>query len=197
MLENKVGFQVSKSWTTLGTKGAARTLGKNVEFLATRSNQPLDARLNEVYLWHGTDPGGAEGITETDFDLGRAGKVGSMFGRGVYLAESCMKSDEYVRSAPQIQPKQFPLLLCRAVLGSVKHCDIYDPWSLWHGDQNDLEDACKQDPASGDPAKYHSIIGDREQARGPGGHQVGTFREFILYDPASVYPEWIVWYTRE
>ena len=38
--------------------------------------------------------------------------------------------------------------------------------------------------------EYHSVLGDREKCR-------GTFREYIVYDNAQVYPEWIIWYQRQ
>ena len=37
--------------------------------------------------------------------------------------------------------------------------------------------------------EYHSVLGDREKCR-------GTFREFMVYDNAQIYPEWIIWYRR-
>ena len=51
---------------------------------------PLEPTMNEFYLWHGCKPEGAEGITDANFDLKRAGSAyGSLFGPGIYLAESC------------------------------------------------------------------------------------------------------------
>ncbi|CAD7968348.1 unnamed protein product [Amoebophrya sp. A25] len=40
------------------------------------------------------------------------------------------------------------------------------------------------------PQLYHSVLGDREKCR-------RTFREFVVYDQAQVYPEWILWYERQ
>ena len=42
----------------------------------------------------------------------------------------------------------------------------------------------------GSPAEFHSVLGDREKVS-------GTFREFMVYQNEAVYPEWIIWYTRE
>eukprot|EP00928_Gymnodinium_smaydae_P041100 TRINITY_DN27828_c0_g1_i1.p1 TRINITY_DN27828_c0_g1~~TRINITY_DN27828_c0_g1_i1.p1 ORF type:complete len:532 (+),score=136.71 TRINITY_DN27828_c0_g1_i1:136-1596(+) len=139
---------------------------------------PVDHGINEFYLWHGTSPEGAAGITDTSFDLSRAGSTaGAMFGYGIYLAESCLKSDEYTKPDSR---GWFPLVLCRATLGVVKYCDAKDPFAV----SSELEAACR--PGGGS----HSVLGDREKVR-------STFREFIVYDSHQVYPEFIIWYERQ
>ncbi|CAL1174051.1 unnamed protein product [Cladocopium goreaui] len=139
---------------------------------------PVDPSMNEHYLWHGCKPEGAEGITDANFDLKRAGSAyGSLFGPGIYLAESCMKADEY--TSPDARG-YFPLLLCRATLGNINYCDHPSPVSI----SPSLVASCK---AGGG---YHSVLGDREKIN-------GTFREFIVFDNHQVYPEYIVWYQRQ
>ncbi|CAE7372799.1 unnamed protein product [Symbiodinium natans] len=138
--------------------------------------EPVDAGINEVWLWHGTGKEGAHGITETDFDMGRAGSAaGTMFGRGLYFAESCMKSDEYTKADDR---SWSPLILCRVTCGRLFHCD----WKRPSDHKEQLEEKCR----SGD---YHCVLGDREKVR-------GTYREFIVFDNDQVYPEYIVWYSR-
>merc|ERR1712210_183794 len=42
--------------------------------------------INEVYLFHGTSPSGARGVTDCGFKLSLAGTgAGSMYGNGIYL----------------------------------------------------------------------------------------------------------------
>ncbi|CAE6933372.1 tank-1 [Symbiodinium sp. CCMP2592] len=138
---------------------------------------PVDPKINEHYLWHGCKPEGAEGITDANFDLTRAGTAfGSLFGPGIYLAESCMKADEYTQADHR---GYFPLLLCRAVLGNVLYCDHPSP----------VEISASLVAACGERGGHHSILGDREKVN-------GTFREFIVFDNHQVYPEYIVWYRR-
>lgn len=138
---------------------------------------PVDYKINEHYLWHGTDATAAEGITDSCFDLKRAGtKYGALFGPGIYLAESCMKADEYVHADSR---GWFPLLLCRVALGRINLVDAKEPAKLGLK----LEASCKNG------GQYDSVIGDREKV-------VKTFREFIVFDSHQVYPEFIVWYTR-
>eukprot|EP00928_Gymnodinium_smaydae_P037957 TRINITY_DN26287_c0_g1_i1.p1 TRINITY_DN26287_c0_g1~~TRINITY_DN26287_c0_g1_i1.p1 ORF type:complete len:1787 (+),score=425.39 TRINITY_DN26287_c0_g1_i1:139-5499(+) len=139
-------------------------------------DDPVDPSINEYWLWHGTGKQGADGITDTDFDMERAGKfAGSMFGRGLYFAESCMKSDEYTRPDDR---GWNPLLLCRVVCGRMKYCDVRDPPRI----RDELEAACMG-------GGYHCVLGDREKVR-------KTFRELIVFDNDQVYPEYIVWYSR-
>jgi len=136
----------------------------------------LDEAAREVWLWHGTSAAGAEGITTDDFNLDLCGSnAGTLYGRGIYLAESCTKSDEY--AAPDRRGVRH-LLLCRASLGRVRYLDRdgFRP--------DELVQSC-----SGYWAQWDSILGDREKLR-------GTFREFVLYDTDQVYPNYIVKYQR-
>merc|ERR1712176_735793 len=138
---------------------------------------PVDNNINEYYLWHGTSPEGAQGTTDKEFDLGRVGTgKGTIFGAGLYLAESCLKADEYTKPDHR---GWYPLLLSRVVLGNVNYCDAARPWEI----KRQLENSCKRGRG------HHSILGDREKVR-------NTFREFIVFDSHQVYPEYIVWYTR-
>jgi hypothetical protein len=139
--------------------------------------EPVDSSLNECWLWHGTSEAGVNGITDADFDMSRAGTAtGTMFGRGLYFTESSLKADEYAMA----DSRGFaPLLLCRVILGRVKYCDHKSPWTI----AEDLEKSVKS-------GRFDSVLGDRQKVR-------GTFREFIVFDSAQVYPEYIVWYSRQ
>lgn len=141
-------------------------------------DMPVDDKIHEVYLWHGTNPVAAKSISTTDFDLKRVGTArGSLFGRGLYFAESCLKADEYA------QPDErgfYPVLLARVVLGRPNLCQQ----SRSAIDPNLLEHSCTKIPPD-----FDSIIGDRETT-------VGTFREFVVFDNNQVYPEFIVWYQK-
>lgn len=140
--------------------------------------EPLDLSINECWLWHGTGPEGAEGIMSSHFDLKRAGSAtGLMFGPGLYFAESCQKSDEYTRPNER---DWYPLLLSRVVCGSAWHCWRKSPFY-------EMDQFIKACTAGGG---FHSVIGDREAAK-------GTFREFIVFDTDQVYPEYLVWYSKE
>eukprot|EP00931_Biecheleriopsis_adriatica_P032634 TRINITY_DN19023_c1_g1_i17.p1 TRINITY_DN19023_c1_g1~~TRINITY_DN19023_c1_g1_i17.p1 ORF type:complete len:4010 (-),score=873.77 TRINITY_DN19023_c1_g1_i17:154-12183(-) len=141
--------------------------------------EPIDKSINEAWMWHGTGKDAATGITDTDFDLSRAGSaVGTMFGRGLYFAESCMKSDEYTKLDER---GWCPLILSRVTCGRMYYCDAKRPFDI----TDELEAACHRTTG-----EYHCVLGDREKVR-------RTFREFIVFDNDQVYPEYIVWYSRK
>ncbi|OLQ09056.1 TCDD-inducible poly [ADP-ribose] polymerase [Symbiodinium microadriaticum] len=57
---------------------------------------PLDSEVNEHWLFHGTTAEAATGIAENDFRLDLSGSnAGTLYGKGIYLAENATKSDEY------------------------------------------------------------------------------------------------------
>lgn len=136
--------------------------------------------VNEVYLFHGTSEKGAEGIATNGFDLGRVGSgKGTMFGPGFYFAESSTKSEEYAAEAKGISAGTRRLLLCRVALGRVHH-------QLDGGE--DFFDVMQAALKGKKPC--HAVLGDRKAV-------VNTFREFIIYNPCQVYPEYIIEFTRE
>lgn len=144
-----------------------------------RTSKDLRRDLNECYLWHGTGPKQVESISRKGFDLQQAGSGrGSLFGRGLYFAESCLKADEYAKKNDR---ELFALILCRVTLGNVNYCDVEDPTAI----RESLRSSCR---ASTD--FYHSVLGDREKTR-------KTFREFVIFDENQAFPEYIVWYSRK
>ena len=78
-------------------------------------------------------------------------------------------------------------MLCRVLMGNINYCDLAFP-----GDGGPSKNQFNiSDLVNGViNGEYHSVLGDREKCR-------RTFREFIVYDNAQVYIEWIIWYKRE
>ena len=101
-----------------------------------------------------------------------------MFGKGAYFAERSTKSDEYVKGKlvdiGLSQETHFAMLLCRVCLGELYRITDFDKSAERH--------------VLGS-SKYDSLLGDREAVR-------GTYREFIVYDGAQVYPEYVIIYKR-
>lgn len=141
--------------------------------------QSLDPRLNECLLFHGTNPVSAEAITVENFKVSLAGSAsGTLFGRGIYFAENCTKSDEYAKPDPQTNYST--MLLCRTLLGRFK---VFDDHSF---SPRDCENCVLGlDP----PHAFHSLLGDRLKA-------ANTFREFVVFDDDQAYVEFVVWYER-
>ncbi|CAE8623183.1 unnamed protein product [Polarella glacialis] len=139
------------------------------------SADPIDTKINEFYLFHGTGPEAATAITEGDFRMDLAGSnAGTLYGRGIYFSESTGKSDEYSR---QDSRGLCPVLVCRVTLGRILYTDEEYP------DTRQLVRSCVA-------GNTHSVLGDREKIR-------NTFRELIVFDSDQAYPEFIVWYARE
>jgi len=154
--------------------GPAREILVRAPLAAQLPGPATETVANEVWLFHGTRSIAAEKITAEDFRIDLAGtSAGSLYGRGVYLAENCSKADEY--SQPDAKGN-FTMLLCRVTLGKMMYSAEVRP------DPRACEDVCMK----GD---CHSVLGDRKACR-------GTFREFIVFDEDQVYPSFVVNYRR-
>ncbi|CAE7335335.1 Parp12 [Symbiodinium necroappetens] len=135
---------------------------------------PVDASLNEVYLWHGTHIRAALNIAHEGFDIQMAGLNGTMYGKGMYFAENSTKADEYARDEPHgFYQDVFALLLCRVCLGK------------FHFSEDRFDSA----GGMAEAGTIDSTVGDRTRA-------ANTFREFTAYDPDQVYPEYVIFYSR-
>ncbi|CAE8586327.1 unnamed protein product [Polarella glacialis] len=134
----------------------------------------LSHDCNEWYLFHGTNPAAAKAICDSDFKVSRAGSnTGTLYGKGLYFAESITKADEYAKANEE---GNYAVLLCRILGGNVRYTDDPTP------DPEDLLHSCIE----GD---YDIVLGDREKTR-------GTYREFVLFDSEDVYVEYIIEYKR-
>lgn len=130
--------------------------------------------VNEWYLLHGTNPDAAQAICKTDFTIRTAGSnTGTLYGRGLYFADSITKADEY--SKPNSNGV-YAVLVCRVLGGRVLYNDDVTP------DPEELVEQCVSGP-------YDSVLGDREKCR-------GTFKEFVLFDTEDVFPEFVIEYKR-
>lgn len=92
---------------------------------------------------------------------------GGLFGPGAYFADASSKSHEYAGDGDL--PGSKVMLLCRVTLGCIKQVD---------GPDRRARSAVLQDP------NVDSILGNT-------GH-----REFIVYDTAQIYPEYILHYKK-
>mmetsp|Transcript_101439 Transcript_101439/g.327346 ORF Transcript_101439/g.327346 Transcript_101439/m.327346 type:complete len:301 (+) Transcript_101439:2-904(+) len=140
----------------------------------------LEGQVNEVMLWHGTSPAGAQGIIANGFRTSFAGShAGTMYGSGLYFAEASSKSDEYATDAKDGAHKGLCcLLLCRVVLGEAMH--LTAGGSATYG----------MIKAGIEGGAYDSVLGDRKAF-------AGTYREFVVYEGDQVYPAYVILYQRE
>ncbi|KAF4665541.1 hypothetical protein FOL46_003598 [Perkinsus olseni] len=149
--------------------------------------EPLQADVNEFYLFHGTTPMAAEAITSSDFKMDAA--AGSSSNAGEAPRRCILNCSTLLRvlllpylmydlqEAEGPRAGQRALLLCRVLAGRILYSDDVYPRT------GELVSSV----ASGE---FDSVIGDREKCR-------NTFREFIVYDEDQVYPEFVIWYTQE
>lgn len=147
-----------------------------VAALAERCKDEQGRNLsNQAYLLHGTNPTSAVAILGNSFTVDFAGKsAGTMFGPGIYLAESSAKADEYAGDDVGGEyDGLFAMLICRASLGKAFVVEKAGDF--------------RSEVLSG---AHGHVLGDREKA-------VGTFREFILFHEGAVYPEYAIFYRRE
>jgi len=172
-------FKKSNLLTERASEGGSWTeiddVKSNVHFKNLHEGAfPLSSACNEWYLFHGTSAEAAEDICRQDFKISFAGgSTGTLYGKGIYLAESITKADEYAKPGAS---GHFTVLLCRTLGGNVRYTDEVEP------DAEELVRDCIEGP-------YGCVLGDREKCR-------GTYREFIFFDTEDVYPEYIIGYQR-
>lgn len=134
----------------------------------------LAKEVNEWYLFHGTNPKVAKLICEGDFQVRTSGSnTGTLYGRGLYFAESITKSDEYAKPD---ENGNYAVLLCRVLGGRVLYNDEETP------DPDELVHQCVEGP-------YDCVMGDRKKIK-------GTYREFVVFDTEDVYAEYLIEYRR-
>lgn len=131
----------------------------------------LDKSVNEVWLFHGTSQEAAKAIAQNDF---RLPGFGGNFGKGLYFAERACKSHFYSK---QNSDGFYVMMLCRVVLGSVLEMDSAE------------RDQSAENRILGKP-DLDSILGNANPKRDD-GHNA---REYLVYEPSQVYPEYIIYY---
>jgi hypothetical protein len=155
--------------------GDIKTVGPDWD---KEQEEPRNKEVNEFFLFHGTNPAGAQNICAQDFRLDLSGcNKGSLYGPGIYFAESSSKADEYAGDDEDgLYRGLYAMLLCRVSLGNPVISTEVKP---------DLEHFTKELEST----THHSILGDREAAR-------GTFREFVIRDTTQAFPAYVIIYRR-
>ena len=131
-------------------------------------------RLNtdkEVLLFHGTKIDTMQNVMSKGFNMKYASNY-SLFGRGLYFAESYQKSDQYVDDQNDRREERLTMILARVALGKVNMTDQ---------DHRDKPF----------PEGFDSAIAAHERAR----HR-RRFREFIVTNEKQCFPEYVIIYKR-
>eukprot|EP01124_Arcella_intermedia_P028280 TRINITY_DN5714_c0_g1_i3.p1 TRINITY_DN5714_c0_g1~~TRINITY_DN5714_c0_g1_i3.p1 ORF type:complete len:664 (-),score=123.60 TRINITY_DN5714_c0_g1_i3:1051-3042(-) len=188
--------------------------------LALGKDSLLDENANELYLFHGTKNNlichiAEEGFTNRnvlEFIQGEAYKYDGMFGSGMYFAENSSKSNQYVdcpncmkgamgcfkagtkefdpcKCTPEDVEKKggYVMILARVLLGDTHICtfrdyqeDLYKSKCVPPGDK----DSIWAEPPEPQFNKVNPKYG------------IGN-REFIVFEPEKIYPEYLIYYLRK
>jgi len=148
----------------------------------------LDPKANEWLLLHGSTPEALEATARTGFNLAKVGSGGTtggaLYGDGTYFADSITKADEYARGRVA-ETYRFPEFRgCRAVAV----CRVLGGRHYYTAaDVQDCDKAKFQERIF--EGHYGSTVGDRVKLK-------NTFMEYVVYNAAAVYLEYVVFYRR-
>jgi hypothetical protein len=148
-------------------------------FLQPPTHPGCSRGLNELFFYHGCPAELLDTITNFGFDE-RVGSLGGMFGAGIYFADMISKSDQYV------QPNaagRYSVFVARVCLGAGFKA-------------TGRMGQTRRPPVMPDvPGRPHdSVVYDQTcpSLSGSGKH----YSEFIVYDKAQAYPEFLVEFER-
>eukprot|EP01062_Namystynia_karyoxenos_P054998 TRINITY_DN4562_c0_g2_i1.p1 TRINITY_DN4562_c0_g2~~TRINITY_DN4562_c0_g2_i1.p1 ORF type:complete len:1800 (+),score=380.97 TRINITY_DN4562_c0_g2_i1:135-5402(+) len=186
----------------------AETLGPKVTVLP----EPLHNRggVNELRLFHGTEPGSLLGIISGGMNERLCGQTGTLFGGGTYYAEDAGKCDQYGtihkdKTLPDLEGRLyrdgvthpggdvFYMLVCRVVCGCyVTSKDGLTSVTGGHrlfatADRRELVSPPGVGPTG---ARYNSILAET-------GGRIDRYREFIIFNGQQVFTEYVLAYHRK
>ena len=127
----------------------------------------------EVVLFHGTKIDTMNLIMKNGFNMDYTSD-NSLFGRGLYFAESYQKSDQYVDDRNERRDEWLTMILARVALGKVNKTDkdhVDRPYS----------------PEAG----FDSAVAAHEKS-----NRKYRFREFIVANDQQCFPEYVIIYKR-
>ncbi len=140
----------------------------------------LDSGVNEVLLFHGTPASNVDGIVRDGFLISKSRS--GVFGKGIYLADYAFKASTYTG-----YHGSSTVIVCRALMGT--------PKKFMHGAHG------LRAPPEYSERSFDSVLGIHPKQ--VGGRLSGlsarpvsraSLREFVLFDPKKVYPEFVITY---
>ncbi|CAK9017064.1 unnamed protein product, partial [Durusdinium trenchii] len=142
----------------------------------------IDFSRNEYWLWHGTRQSNIDAILEEGLDE-HLSRLEGLYGAGIYFSDEACKGLQYS------DPGSCCLLFCRVVLGRPYYTKNTLP-SMRSLKELKSRQGLLETP---DVAGHHSVIvnpGPVQNHPNANGEQV--HREFVIFDGAAVYPEYVV-----
>ncbi|ESO06900.1 hypothetical protein HELRODRAFT_191235 [Helobdella robusta] len=201
-------------------------LSQQTQTLITRNitddTSMLLHEINECYLFHGMNKNRVQAIIDQGFDF-RLGNSKSLFGQGIYFAESATKADQYAddkskRAAPG---EVLSMFVSRVFLGRLHNCEQPYPFKRPPCSQEGCHsETCHQHPLCDsvlgtktflhDQTKRNQLMKLRNDLSTSSAssntlkavneqlYQLRNllFREFIVYDQSQCYPEFLINYSR-
>jgi len=173
---------------------------------------PITPEINEYYLFHGTDKETVSKILEGGFDA-RFSNPLNMFGAGIYFAENSSKSNQYIPctrcnkgSIPRGKLKcecvkdsvqdPYAMILARVILGNPYLCTKDSERFKINPSEQAIyvpipKIGCQVPNCVS--TDHHSVFGESKVF---GGEEL-RLREFIVYNGAQTYPEYIIYFKRK
>eukprot|EP01062_Namystynia_karyoxenos_P010877 TRINITY_DN13882_c0_g1_i3.p1 TRINITY_DN13882_c0_g1~~TRINITY_DN13882_c0_g1_i3.p1 ORF type:complete len:491 (+),score=83.13 TRINITY_DN13882_c0_g1_i3:134-1606(+) len=174
--------------------------------------EPLhhDGGLNELRLFHGTEPGSLLGIISGGMNERLCGQTGTLFGCGTYYTEDAGKCDQYVTAhrdstLPDLEGRLyrdgvthpggdiFYVLVCRVVCGcyvTSKDGSTSIPGGHSLFATKDRRELVSPPGVGPTGARYSSILAET-------GGKILRYREFIVFNGQQVYTEYVLAYHRK
>lgn len=143
--------------------------------------------VNECYLFHGTKKKNVKTICETGLDC-RLTHPEAMLGQGIYGAECATKADQYAddRDKRTVGPdEKKTMFLTRMLLGDFFRCDSSNPHKYRRPPCK--TSGCNRDDCTKHNSSFTSVVSECDTK---------LFREFVVYEKALCYPEYLITYER-
>ncbi|ULT88157.1 hypothetical protein L3Y34_007397 [Caenorhabditis briggsae] len=172
---------------------------------STQKFEPFLNDSNQKFLWHGTKATNLMSILKNGFlvDPPSACRNGSLFGSGIYLADSFEKSTHYCQ--PSVGGVNY-MLICQTALGKEREMHSL-PYRFMNQSPSEAEKGEDTLHYIGDSFPAGSLTNDgvgmpllplrqRDPNSGDGqyGFQTLSFSEYIVRNPHRVLPKYIVIY---
>ncbi|EFO99914.1 CRE-PME-5 protein [Caenorhabditis remanei] len=171
---------------------------------STTKFEPFLNDDNQKFLWHGTKATNLMSILKNGFlvDPPSACRNGSLFGSGIYLADSFEKSTHYCQ--PSAEGVNY-MLICQTALGKVREMNTL-PYRFMSQPSSDAEKGEDTLHYIGDNFPSGSLTNDGigmpllplrkrdEISSDQYGYQTLNFSEYIVRNPHRVLPKYIVIY---
>ncbi|KAK7097642.1 uncharacterized protein [Littorina saxatilis] len=142
----------------------------------------VESKVNEHYLFHGTKKEFIEKIIHGGLDS-RLADHNAMLGQGIYTTESSTKADQYTDSKKQRTSGKKTMILMRVLLGDPYISKAFNPTKFRRPPcKRCYKDVC----TCKNGTNFDSAIDDAGR----------NFREFVIYDRCSCYPEYFITYKR-